>query len=370
MNRLRVGTRGSPLALWQANAVAAEIRRSGRECELVVITTTGDRLREADLSQVGGKRVFVKEIEQALAGGDVDLAVHSAKDLPAELPDGLAIAAVLPRADPRDAVVLPVGADPPPDLSAGGDGAGAGPAPRVEAGNRSDAGAAHGVRSAPRVSAGNLPSAADGRRPTAALHAGTGSVRRVAQLCRAWPRARFSLVRGNVGTRLRRLDAGDYDLLVLAAAGLERLGLADRISMRLDAEVCLPAPGQGIVAVETRADDADARAALAVVDDPAARAAFTAERALVAALGGGCGVPIGALAEPAGDRLRLRALVASLDGSRRLRREAAMPAEAAPALGEVVARGLLADGAGPILEAAQAAAPPAGIGNRTPPGTG
>lgn len=320
MDRLRLGTRGSALALWQANAVAAEVRRrSGRECELVVVTTTGDRLREADLSQVGGKRVFVKEIEQALLGGDIDLAVHSAKDMPAELPDGLAITAVLPRADPRDAVVLPPGADLPADLSAVGDGAGAESAPR----------------------------------------AGTGSVRRTAQLCRAWPRARFSLVRGNVGTRLRRLDAGDYDLLVLAAAGLERLGLADRISLRLDAEVCLPAPGQGIVAVETRADDADAAAVLAAVDDPAARAALAAERAVVAALGGGCQVPIGALAEPAGDRLRLRALVASLDGSRRLRREATMPAAAARALGAAVADGLLADGAGPILEAAREAAQPA-----------
>ena len=316
MNRLRLGTRGSELALWQANAVAARVRRrSGRECERVVIATTGDRLREADLSQVGGKRVFVKEIEQALIDGDVDLAVHSAKDMPAELPDGLAIAAVLPRADPRDAVVLPAGSDVPPALSAAGNGGEEGPAPRV----------------------------------------GSGSVRRVAQLRRAWPRARFRLVRGNVGTRLRKLDAGDYDLLVLAVAGLERLGLADRISMPLDAEVCLPAPGQGIVAVETRAGDAATGALLAAVDDPATRAAFTAERAVVAALGGGCQVPIGALAEPAGERLRLRAMVASLDGSRRLCREAAMPADAAQALGAAVAGGLLADGAGPILEAAQRA---------------
>ena len=326
MNRLRLGTRGSALALWQARAVADGVRRrAGRECELVVITTTGDRLREARLSRVGGKRVFVREIEQALVGGDVDLAVHSAKDLPAERPDGLEIAAVLPRADPRDAVVLPAGTAPPPDLSAAGSGAAGSPAPRV----------------------------------------GSGSVRRVAQLRRAWPHARFRLVRGNVGTRLRKLDAGDYDLLVLAVAGLERLGLADRVSMPLDADVCLPAPGQGIVAVETRARD-DAADAAAAIDDPAARAAFTAERAVVAGLGGGCHAPIGALAEPDGDRLRLRALVASLDGARRLRREASMPADAARALGAAVARGLLADGAGPVLEAAQHAA----AGNRTPPGAG
>ena len=317
MNRLRLGTRGSELALWQANAVAAGVRRrSGRECELVVITTTGDRLHEANLSLVGGKRVFVKEIEQALIRGDIDLAVHSAKDMPAELPNGLAIAAVLPRADPRDAVVQPAGAARLPELSAAGNDADGGPAPRV----------------------------------------GSGSVRRVAQLRRAWPRAQFRLVRGNVGTRLRKLDAGDCDLLVLAVAGLERLGLAHRISMPLDPDVCLPAPGQGIVAVETRAGDADTGAALAAIDDRAARAAFTAERAVVTALGGGCQVPIGALAEPDGERLRLRAMVASLDGSRRLRREAAMPADAAQALGAAVARDLLADGAGPILEAAQRAA--------------
>ena len=317
MNRLRLGTRGSELALWQANTVAAGVRsRSGRECELVVITTTGDRLHEANLSQVGGKRVFVKEIEQALLRGDIDLAVHSAKDMPAELPDGLAIAAVLPRADPRDAVVLPAGAAGPPALTAAENGGDDGDGPRV----------------------------------------GSGSVRRVAQLRCAWPRARFRLVRGNVGTRLRKLDAGDYDLLVLAVAGLERLGLADRISMPIDADVCLPAPGQGIVAVEIRAGDADTGAALAAIDDPGTRAAFTAERAVVAALGGGCQVPIGALAEGGGDRLRLRAMVASLDGSQRLRREAAMSADAAQTLGAAVAGDLLAAGAGPILEAAQRAA--------------
>ena len=317
MNRLRLGTRGSELALWQANAVAARVRgRGGRECELVVITTTGDRLREANLSQVGGKRVFVKEIEQALVRGDIDLAVHSAKDMPAERPHELAVAAVLPRADPRDAVVLPAGVAPPSTLSAVGNGPAGGAAPRV----------------------------------------GSGSVRRVAQLRRAWPRAEFRLVRGNVGTRLRKLDAGDHDLLVLAVAGLERLGLGDRVSMPIDADACLPAPGQGIVAVETRAGDADTESALAPVDDATTRAAFTAERALVTALGGGCHAPIGALAEADGDHLRLRAMVASLDGAEQLRREAAMPAHAAEALGGEVARGLLADGAGPILEAAQRAA--------------
>ena len=314
MTPLKIGTRGSELALWQANTVAAEIRRrSGRECELVVITTTGDRLADVSLSTVGGKEVFVKEIEQALAQGDIDLAVHSAKDMPAELPDGLAIAAVLPREDPRDAVVLPAGATPVPDLSI------------------SELVAAQGT--APRI--------------------GTGSVRRVAQLIRLLPTARFRLVRGNVGTRLRKLDDGGYELLILAAAGLTRLGFADRISAAIDVAVCVPAPGQGIIAVETRADDRDTIATLAPVNDLAAKAAVTAERAVVTALGGGCQVPIGAFAEPRDGGLHLRAVVASLDGSRVLRREATQTGESAGALGDSVAAGLLEDGAGQILQAAR-----------------
>ena len=314
MTPLRIGTRGSDLARWQANTVAAEIRRrSGRDCELVVITTTGDRLTEASLSTIGGKRVFVKEIEQALVRGHIDLAVHSAKDMPADLPDGLAIAAVLPRADPRDAVVLSAGATPPPDLSIPELVATQGAAPRI----------------------------------------GSGSVRRVAQLRRMLPTARFHLVRGNVGTRLRKLDNGGYDLLILAVAGLKRLGFADRISAAIDVTACVPAPGQGIIAVETRTEDRDTLAALTPVNDIAARAALTAERALVRALGGGCQVPIGAFAETLDDRLYLRAVVASLDGSQMLRREASQPVGSADALGASVAAGLLEDGAGPILQAAQ-----------------
>ena len=225
MTPLRLGTRGSALARWQANAVAAEIRRrSGRHCELVVITTTGDRLTEVSLSTVGGKRVFVKEIEQALACGDIDLAVHSAKDMPADLPDGLAIAAVLPRGDPRDAVVLSASATPVPDLSV----------PELVT--------AQGT--APRI--------------------GSGSVRRVAQLRRLLPTAQFCLVRGNVGTRLGKLDDGGYDLLILAAAGLRRLGFANRISAVINVADCVPAPGQGIIAIETRADDRPTLAVLGV----------------------------------------------------------------------------------------------------------
>ena len=326
MTRLRLGTRGSELALWQANAVSAEVRRlSGRDCELVVITTTGDRLTDVPLSTVGGKRVFVKEIEQALASGDIDLAVHSAKDMPADLLDGLAIGAVLPRADPRDAVVLPAGVTP-PDLPIGELVAAQGAAPLV----------------------------------------GSGSVRRIAQLSRLLPTAQFRLVRGNVGTRLRKLDDGGYDLLILAAAGLRRLGFANRISVAIDVDACVPAPGQGIIAIETRADDRDVLAALAPVDDAMATAALTAERAVVTALGGGCQVPIGAFAEARGDRLRLRAVVASLDGSQLLRREAALPIDDAHALGIAVAGRLLEAGAGPILETARAGAPASGARSQEP----
>ena len=314
MTLLRIGTRGSELARWQATTVAAEIRRrSGRDCELVVIATTGDRLTEVSLSTLGGKRVFVKEIEQALGRGDIDLAVHSAKDMPADLPDGLTIAAVLPREDPRDAVVLPAGTTAPADLSF----------PELVA--------AQGT--APRI--------------------GSGSVRRVAQLRRRLPTARFHLVRGNVGTRLRKLDDGGYDLLILAAAGLRRLGFADRISAAIDVSACVPAPGQGIIAIETRTEDGDTLAALTAVNDTTASAALTAERALVRALGGGCQVPIGAFAETLDGRLHLRAMVASLDGSQMLRREASQPVESADALGDSVAAGLLEDGAEPILQAAQ-----------------
>ena len=314
MNPLRLGTRGSELARWQANTVATEIRRlGGRDCELVVITTTGDRLTEVSLSTVGGKRVFVKEIERALMRGDIDLAVHSAKDMPADRPDGLAIAAALPREDPRDAIVLPASATPSPGLSI----------PELVA--------AQGAT--PRI--------------------GSGSVRRVAQLGRLLPTAQFLLVRGNVGTRLSKLDDGGYELLILAAAGLRRLGFAERISAAIDVTACVPAPGQGIIAIEARADDRDTLAALAPVNDAPATAALAAEHAVVRALGGGCQVPIGAFAETRDSRLHLRVVVASLDGSQVLQRQASQSVESARALGASVAAGLLEDGAGQILRAAQ-----------------
>lgn len=324
MTPLKLGTRGSALARWQAETVASEIlARSGRRCELVVISTTGDRLTEVSLSTVGGKNVFVKEIEQALLTGEIDLAVHSAKDMPAELPPGLALPAVLPRADARDAVILPTGSTPLPAVPTPDLGDALGPSPRV----------------------------------------GSGSVRRVAQLSRAWPTAQFQLMRGNVGTRLRKLDAGDCDLLILAAAGLTRLGYQHRISAVIDSETCVPAPGQGIIAIESRADDPETIAVLTSINDATTAAALIAERAVVARLGGGCQVPIGAFAEGLGETLTLRAVVTSLDGTRVLRRSGSGPAHDAHRLGTDIAEGLLADGAGPLLELARQST---ATGNSTP----
>jgi len=311
---LRIGTRGSQLALWQANTVKRRIEEAGGPaCRIVVIKTSGDRLQEAPLSEVGGKRLFVKEIEDALLRNEVDLAVHSSKDMPAVLPEGLTIAAVLPREDPLDAVVLPMGS----------------------------------IRlRPPSIASIDALVAALGRSPSI----GTGSVRRIAQLTRLFPGARFTPIRGNLDTRLRKLDEGAHDALVLAAAGLRRLGFASRISLALPAAACVPAPGQGIVAIEVRDGDDDTRRAVVHIDDRAAGAALKAERAVVEALGGGCQTPIGALATPEdGDTLQLVAVVVALDGSRAVRGHARGPRERAAALGASVGAQLLADGAGDIL---------------------
>src|SRR5438094_5602505 len=223
-DELRLGTRGSQLALWQAHAVAARLQEaSGLACRIIVIKTSGDSLQEAPLSEVGGKRLFVKEIEDALLRGDVDLAVHSSKDMPALLPDGLTIAAVLPREDPLDAVVLPRA--------------------RTSASNE-NANAAVATIDDLVAMLGRAPSI------------GTGSVRRIAQLTRLFPGARFTPIRGNLDTRLRTLDEGAHDALVLASAGLNRLGFGARVSMSLPGDACVPAPGQGIVAIEIRNGDA------------------------------------------------------------------------------------------------------------------
>ncbi len=317
---IRLGTRGSQLALYQATTVAGLIARTGGpECEIVIIKTSGDRLQDAPLSEVGGKRLFVKEIEDALLGHTIDLAVHSSKDMPAVLPDGLSIAGVLPREDPHDAVVLPQRAG-------------------------SDPAAGTTVTGIPELLAvlGDAPAI------------GTSSVRRVAQLTRLIEGAHFGPIRGNLDTRLRKLDAGDHDAIVLAAAGLRRLGLGSRISMLLPATACVPAPGQGIIAAEIRTDDDRVRAAVGPITDGSAWAALSAERALVEALGGGCQTPVGALATAKGPGLlELTAVVIALDGQREVRSSASGPAAEAADLGRRVAGDLLAHGAGEILEEAR-----------------
>ena len=297
MARLWIGSRGSQLALWQANHISALLREQGHEVELEIIKTTGDKITDVPLAKVGTKGLFTKEIEEALLDGRADLAVHSLKDLPTELPSGLTLAAVPRREDPRDAVA--------------------------------------GKRLA------DLPAGAK---------VGTSSLRRAAQLRQLRPDLAIESVRGNLDTRLRKLDEGRYDAIVLAAAGLKRLGWADRIAEILPAEVMCPAVGQGALAIETRSAGAgfDACAAL---DDPPTHTAVAAERAVLRALGGGCQVPIGARATVADGRLELLAMVASPDGSTLIRVRAEGAAAEAESIGAAVAEDLLSRGARAILEA-------------------
>lgn len=304
---LRIGTRGSQLALWQARTVARLLEERGAAIELVTIRTSGDHLQDASLAEVGGKRLFVKEIEEALLRRDIHLAVHSAKDMPAELPEALRIAAVLPREDPRDALVLPRG-----------------------------------------VRANDLPAAvaAIGESPTI----GTSSVRRIAQLSTLLPRARFLPIRGNVDTRLSKLDDGGFDAVVLASAGMKRLGVGSRISAPIPIADCVPAPGQGIVAIQTRADDGATRTAVEPITDTAAAQSLDAERSLVIALGGGCQLPLGAVALHDGNELDMHAIVASVDGRRTIKRRARGRASDAPSLGRLLADELSRAGATDILD--------------------
>jgi hydroxymethylbilane synthase len=324
---LKLGTRGSQLALFQANAVAALLReRAGVDCEIVVIRTSGDHLADATLSEIGGKRLFVKEIEDALLAGEIDLAVHSSKDMPAVLPAGLAIGAVLPREDARDAIVL---------STAG--------APVRRKTDHSDASISFEelvsrIGSSPRI--------------------GTSSVRRSAQLKRLFPGAQFLPIRGNLDTRLRKLDEAGYDAIVLASAGLIRLEHRSRITSALPVPACVPAPGQGIIAVEVREEDDRVLAHLPAIDDQAARVALDAERTVVVRLGGGCQMPIGAYAEVLDGSIHMMAIVLSLDGSRALRAESRGPMNDAIEVGALAADDLLAQGAGEILaEVGRAHAP-------------
>ena len=308
METLTLGTRGSQLALFQANAVAALLRQhADTECEIVVIRTSGDRLAEAPLAQIGGKRLFVKEIEDALIERTIDLAVHSSKDMPAVLPAGLTLGAVLPRDDARDAVVLPRG-------------------------------------SATLLTLDDIVRTL-GQEP----RIGTSSIRRTAQLTRLFPGATFLPIRGNLDTRLRKVDAGEFDAIVLAAAGLKRLQHAERISATLAVDACVPAPGQGIIAVEIRSGDSRVRDLVARIDEPVSAAALAAERALVTRLGGGCQMPIGAYAESVDNGLRMIASVISPDGSRVARAESRGPMTSAERVGVEAAELLLSRGAAEIL---------------------
>jgi hydroxymethylbilane synthase len=295
--RLRIGSRGSQLALWQANHISALLRDRGHEVEIEIIHTTGDKITDVPLSKVGTKGLFTKEIEEALLDERIDLAVHSLKDMPTDLPSGLTLAAIPAREDPRDALV--------------------------------------GKR---------LSALAAGAR------VGTSSLRRAAQLRAIRPDLTLETIRGNVDTRLRKLDEGQYDAIVLASAGLRRLGWVDRITELLDPELMCPAVGQGALAVETR-DSGRARDVCSLLDHGLTRTAVLAERAVLARLGGGCQVPIGAHATVDAPILNLRAVVVSPDGTSVIRKQVSGPANQAEQLGRDTGDALLAAGGRQILEA-------------------
>jgi hydroxymethylbilane synthase len=299
MKRLVIATRESPLALWQAEHIKARLEslHPGLAVALAPMTTTGDELQDRRLDQAGGKGLFIKELEIAMAEGRADLAVHSMKDVPAELPPGFVLAAITQREDPRDGFV-----------------------------------------------SGRYAHPAD--MPAGAI-LGTSSLRRAAQMAARFPALEIRLLRGNVGTRLAKLDRGEYDAVILAVSGLVRLGLAERIRCRLDFDLSLPAPGQGALGIECREGRTELMALLAPLGDASARDCVRAERAVSRALGGNCSVPLAAYAEPAPDGLRLRALVAAPDGRRivRAERRGADP----EALGAAVAAELRGLGAEAIL---------------------
>jgi hydroxymethylbilane synthase len=302
-NALVIATRKSKLALWQAEHVAALLRKAhaGLCVELLPMSTKGDRILDRSLAAIGGKGLFIKELEAALEDGRAHLAVHSMKDVPGDLPAGMMLGAMLPRADPRDALIT------------------------------------RGAREL-----GDLPRGA---------RLGTSSLRRRAQLLAIRPDLVITTLRGNVETRLRRLDDAELDAIVLAAAGLTRLGLQSRIASLLDPGVSLPAVGQGVIGIECRSDDLPAREAVRALNDPTAHAAVSAERAFARRLGGSCQSPIAAFAElDAQQRLTLRGLGAEPDGSRLIRDSICGRAEQAEALGEALAERVLTAGAGELLE--------------------
>jgi hydroxymethylbilane synthase len=302
VNRLRISTRKSPLALWQAEHVRARLiaAHPGLEVELVTMSTAGDRILDAPLAKIGGKGLFIKELEQALLDGRADIAVHSLKDVTVTLPDGLHIPVIGEREDPRDAFIS----------------------------NKFDALAA-------------LPTGA---------RVGTSSLRRSCQLRALYPQLEIVSLRGNVNSRLAKLDGGEFDAIILACAGLKRLGLGERIRTELPPEILLPAVGQGAICIECRTGDHDVEQLIATLHHRPTAVRVVAERALNAHLEGGCQVPIAAYAELNADVLQLRALVGEPDGSHVIRGEIEGDATRAEALGVDLANELLARGARTILD--------------------
>jgi hydroxymethylbilane synthase len=298
---IRIGTRGSLLAKWQAEYVRKRIfQATGVETEIVIIKTTGDSMQQAPFSQIGGKGVFIKELEEALLEEHVDLAVHSVKDIPTDVPSRLCFPAVCRRDDTRDALI-----------------------------------------------AGKGETLAKLRR---GARVGTSSLRRQAQLRHVRPDLDIREMRGNVDTRLRKVESGEYEAIVLAKAGLDRLGMSVRITEVLPPDVCMPAVGQGAIAVQARLKDAELSDALAPLDDNETRQSIVAERALLGALQGGCQVPLGAWARLERGELAMDAVVCSPDGSNYIRQRAAGPADQPRELGQRLAQLLIDAGAGTILE--------------------
>jgi hydroxymethylbilane synthase len=291
-----IGSRGSKLALWQAHHIGQQLKSLGIETSLEIIKTSGDKIQDVPLAQAGGKGLFTKEIEEALLADTIDLAVHSMKDVPTLLPPGLTIAAIPEREDPRDALI------------------GCG-----------------------------VDQLVDG------LRIGTSSLRRSSQLLAFNPRLSIEMLRGNVDTRLRKLDEGQYDAIVLAAAGLRRLGWEDRIRELIPVEIMCPAVGQGALAIETRDDGGAAQEMARRLNHPATNMAVTAERAMLEVLGGGCQVPIGGYARLEGQTIHMRAIVASPDGTRLVRAE--LSGEDPLQTGAALGRMLLEKGAEEILRA-------------------
>jgi hydroxymethylbilane synthase len=314
---IRIGTRGSKLALWQANWVkdALETRHSALTCELVIIKTKGDKILDVPLAKVGGKGLFVKEIEEALLDGRIDLAVHSMKDMPAEIPPGLCIGAVPEREQPQDALVT---------------------SGRSIGRGRSISRGDNGLTSLPQ-----------------GARVGTSSLRRSAQLLHLRPDIEICGLRGNLDTRLAKLDTEMLDAIVLAAAGLKRLGYAARINAILDEDLMLPAVGQGALCIESRAEDPRIQPLMDALNDPATRTVVLAERAFLHRLEGGCQVPIAGHGHLKGDELTLSGLVAGLDGKTLIKERLTGPSDDPETLGIRLAECLLERGAKTLLEELQ-----------------